>query len=117
MKRASMNQRWSRRGAGVAAVVLMLVLLNLSILGVVGASGDDLSLAAMRLESCLAFYAAESGERHRDPPDLRWPILAGRHDAGHSTRAGGVPLALAGSGGRHGRGGRAQWRFAAPDRD
>lgn len=61
MKRTSMNQRWSRRGAGVAAVVLMLVLLNLSILGVVGASGDDLSLAAMRLESCRAFYAAESG--------------------------------------------------------
>lgn len=50
-----------RRGAGVAAVVLMLVVLNLAILGVVSGSSDDLSLAALRLESCRAFYAAESG--------------------------------------------------------
>lgn len=50
-----------RRGAGIAAVVLMMVVLNLAILGVVSSSGDDLSLAALRLESCRAFYAAESG--------------------------------------------------------
>lgn len=50
-----------RRGAGIAAVVLMLVVMNLAILGVMSGSGDDLSLAALRLESCRAFYAAESG--------------------------------------------------------
>lgn len=50
-----------RRGAGVAAVVLMLVVLNLAIMGAVSNSGDDLSLAALRLESSRAFFAAESG--------------------------------------------------------
>lgn len=50
-----------RRGAGIAAIVLMLVVMNLAILGVMSGSGDDLSLAALRLESCRAFYAAESG--------------------------------------------------------
>ena len=54
-------QKAKRRGAGVAAVVLMLVVLNLAILGVVSSSSDDISLAALRLESCRAFYAAESG--------------------------------------------------------
>lgn len=55
------TQPGRRRGAGIAAVVLMMVVLNLAILGVVSSSGDDLSLAALRLESCRAFYAAESG--------------------------------------------------------
>lgn len=50
-----------RRGAGIAAVVLMVVVVNLAILGVVTSSADDLSLAALRLESNRAFFAAESG--------------------------------------------------------
>ncbi len=50
-----------RRGAGIAVVVLLLAILNLAILGAVGASGDDLSLAALRVETTRAFYAAEGG--------------------------------------------------------
>jgi hypothetical protein len=51
----------ARRGGGIAAVVMMLALLNLVILGAVAASGDEAHVGAMRAETSRAFYAAESG--------------------------------------------------------
>ncbi|MDX2133021.1 MAG: hypothetical protein SFY69_13310 [Planctomycetota bacterium] len=56
----TMSRRWAR-GASVAAVIVMLAIINFAVLGAVRASADDVHVGAMRLETLRAFYAAESG--------------------------------------------------------
>lgn len=50
-----------RRGMGLAAVILLLAMLNLAVVGSVAASGDEAEIGAMQVKTCQAFYAAESG--------------------------------------------------------
>jgi hypothetical protein len=52
-----------RRGAGIAAVVIMLAAVNFAVIGAIRASGDEAQVGAMRAETARAFYAAESGAR------------------------------------------------------
>jgi len=51
----------SRRGMGVAAVVVVLAMLNLVVVGSVAASADEAGVGSLRLQSVQAFYAAEAG--------------------------------------------------------
>lgn len=51
----------ARHGMGIAAVIVMLSLLNVAVIGSVVSSGEELQVGAMRAESSRAFYAAESG--------------------------------------------------------
>lgn len=51
----------SRRGAGIAAIVLMLAVLNILVIGAVAPGADDGNVEGLRLDSIRAFYAAESG--------------------------------------------------------
>src|SRR5438045_6326146 len=53
----------ARRGAGIAAVVVMLAVVNFAVIGAIRASGDEAQVGAMRAETARAFYAAESGAR------------------------------------------------------
>ena len=53
----------SRRGSGIAAVVILLAVVNLAVIGAIRASGDEAEVGAMRAETARAFYAAESGAR------------------------------------------------------
>ncbi len=50
-----------RRGAGLAAVILLLAVLNIAALGVLAAGADEADLSASRAQTVRAFYAAESG--------------------------------------------------------
>lgn len=52
-----------RRGAIVAAAVIMLALLHVVVIGVVFSGGDEAQVAVLRVETTRAFYAAESGAR------------------------------------------------------
>lgn len=52
-----------RRGCGIAAVVLMLAAINLAVMGSVSASGSEVHVSALRIETARAFYAAESAAR------------------------------------------------------
>ncbi len=51
----------SRRGMGIAAVVLLLAVINIAAIGSVVASGDEAEVGAMQVKTAQAFYAAESG--------------------------------------------------------
>ena len=55
------GKRPCRRGAGIAAVVMMLAMLNIAVIGSISASAQEADLGAMRAETTRAFYAAESG--------------------------------------------------------
>ena len=55
--------RTKRRGAIVAAVVIMLAMLHVVVIGVVFSGGDESQVAVLRVETARAFYAAESGAR------------------------------------------------------
>lgn len=69
--------RRGRRGAVLAAVVLLIALLNIAVIGSTVAAGDDARLGSLRVETMRAFLAAESGvavvvteiNAGRDPPD------------------------------------------------
>jgi len=69
--------RRSRRGAVLAAVVLLIALMNIAVIGSTVAAGDDAKLGSLRVETMRAFLAAESGvavvvteiNAGRDPPD------------------------------------------------
>jgi hypothetical protein len=52
-----------RQGAGVAAMIVMMAVINLAVVGAISASGDEAQIGAMRAETARAFYAAESGAR------------------------------------------------------
>lgn len=51
----------SRRGSALAVLVVVLALMGLIVAGSVRPMRDESSLAAMRVETVRAFYAAESG--------------------------------------------------------
>lgn len=53
----------TRRGVGIAAVVIVLAALNLAVLGAVRATADDAYTGSMRVETMRALYAAESAAR------------------------------------------------------
>lgn len=53
----------TRRGCGIAAVVLMLAAINLAVMGSVSASGSEAHVSALRIQTARAFYAAESAAR------------------------------------------------------
>jgi MSHA biogenesis protein MshP len=66
IKRLNPAQSWTkgrRRGAGIAAVMIMLAAISLAVMGAISASGDEAQVGAMRAETARAFYAAESGAR------------------------------------------------------
>lgn len=50
-----------RRGATVAAVVVILSVVNVGVLLLAATAGEDESLRALRVESLRALYAAEAG--------------------------------------------------------
>lgn len=52
-----------RRGVAVAALVVLLAIVNLAVLGVLRTGGDESETALSRLEGARAFYASESGAR------------------------------------------------------
>lgn len=54
------GRRGSRRGAALAAAVLILAAANLAVIGAVTARGDDARIAVRRADTLRAFYAAES---------------------------------------------------------
>ena len=54
-------QSESRRGSVLAVLVVVLALMGLIVAGSVRPMRDESSLAAMRVETVRAFYAAESG--------------------------------------------------------
>lgn len=49
------------RGTGIAAVVLLLAVLNIAAMGVLAAGSDESDLSVKRAQTIRAFYAAESG--------------------------------------------------------
>ena len=51
----------SRRGTAAIAVVIMLVLLQMSVAGMVLSGGRDQDLSTRRMDTIRAFYAAEAG--------------------------------------------------------
>lgn len=53
--------RLSTRGMGIAALVVVLALVNLVVIGSVAAASDESNVGVMRLQSVQAFYAAEAG--------------------------------------------------------
>ena len=55
------NRPTPRRGAGLAAVILMLAVLNIAAMGVLAAGSDESDLSVSRAQTVRAFYAAESG--------------------------------------------------------
>jgi len=57
----SSTQTQSRRGSVLAVLVVVLALMGLIVAGSVRPMRDESSLAAMRVETVRAFYAAESG--------------------------------------------------------
>jgi len=50
-----------RRGSVLAVLVVVLALMGLVVVGVVRPLRDEASIAALRVETTRAFYAAESG--------------------------------------------------------
>lgn len=46
---------------GIAALVIVLALINLVVIGSVSAASDESNVGVMRLQSVQAFYAAEAG--------------------------------------------------------
>ena len=50
-----------RRGNAVVVLVVVMAVLSLVVVGLVRPLGDESSIAAMRVETVRAFYAAESG--------------------------------------------------------
>jgi Tfp pilus assembly protein PilX len=50
-----------RRGTAAIAVVIMLVLLQMSVAGMVLSGGRDQDLSTRRMDTVRAFYAAEAG--------------------------------------------------------
>lgn len=59
-----MNRRWiprNERGMAVAAVVIVLALINLVVIASLEGGTDDAMSAAIRVETVRAFYAAEAG--------------------------------------------------------
>ncbi len=53
--------RDQRRGTAAIAVVIMLVLLQMSVAGMVLSGGRDQDLSTRRMDTIRAFYAAEAG--------------------------------------------------------
>lgn len=53
-------QRSRRRGTGIAALILLLAVLNIAVLGVLAAGADESDLSVSRAQTARAFYAAES---------------------------------------------------------
>jgi hypothetical protein len=58
MKRTRSHRR---RGTGIAALILLLAVLNIAALGVLAAGSDESDLGVTRAQTLRAFYAAESG--------------------------------------------------------
>jgi len=52
-----------RRGAAIAAIVVMMAMLNLVVIGSVQSSSDEAQWAEARVQSERAFHAAEAGLR------------------------------------------------------
>ncbi|MFO0833851.1 MAG: hypothetical protein U0638_02685 [Phycisphaerales bacterium] len=59
MNRRSLSR--NRRGMAVAAVVIVLALINLVVIASLDGGTDDAMSAAIRVETVRAFYAAEAG--------------------------------------------------------
>lgn len=55
------HRRHNRRAMALAAVILVMAVLNVAVIGVVVGGGDDSRIAAMRASTIRAFLAAESG--------------------------------------------------------
>ncbi len=49
------------RGTGIAALILLLAVLNIAAMGVLAAGADESDLSVTRAQTIRAFYAAESG--------------------------------------------------------
>lgn len=61
LKGVTVGRRGFRKGAGLAAVVLMLCTINIVVVGTLASDGDSADVAALRTETTRAFYAAEAG--------------------------------------------------------
>ncbi len=77
--------RNARRGCGIAAVVIMLAAINLTVMGSVSASGAESQVGALRVETARAFYAAESAAR----------VVIKCNNAGIALPAAGATLSMA----------------------
>lgn len=55
-----MNQS-HRRGFAVAVILVVVAVLGLAVVGSIGPLGQEAEMAALRVETLRAFYAAESG--------------------------------------------------------
>lgn len=51
----------TNRGMAIAAILLLLAVLNIAVILSVAGSGDDAMVGALQAKSAQAFYAAESG--------------------------------------------------------
>ncbi|MFO0831615.1 MAG: hypothetical protein U0637_07200 [Phycisphaerales bacterium] len=58
---AAPARRARRRGTGIAALILLLAVLNIAAMGVLAAGTDESDLSVSRAQTIRAFYAAESG--------------------------------------------------------
>ncbi len=56
-----MRPKAASRGATVAAMIVVLALINLAVIGAIRSTGDEAQIGALRVETVRAFYAAESG--------------------------------------------------------
>ena len=54
------RQHLRRRGTGIAALILLLAVLNIAVMGVLAAGSDESDLSVSRARTARAFYAAES---------------------------------------------------------
>lgn len=63
MKRFVMKTRWpaGSRGTTIALAVVILAMIQLLVIGVLVASGDESEVRGLRVQTARAFYAAESG--------------------------------------------------------
>lgn len=61
--RSQQSIRCRRRGAAIAAVIVLMAMLHLVVIGSVESSSDEAQWAESRVQSSRAFHAAESGLR------------------------------------------------------
>lgn len=85
--------RLHRRGTGIAALILLLAVLNIAVMGVLAAGSDESDLSVSRAQTARAFYAAESAgtaairllEANQAPPTSGQELDLGTATASYDT--------------------------------
>jgi hypothetical protein len=76
----------ARRGTSIAALMLMLAVMNLAVVSVVTATSEEVVARAMSLDSTRALYAVDSG--------VVYAVKAQSLGLDLSTYANGIPFAI-----------------------